>query len=209
MISLAPHADIYRGLLGGALIGASSSMLLMMMGKISGMSGIVAQALRSKDTNGDAWHSFVDKSITSLCYIAGLLAAGYAMRNKRPEVFGDGGSMEPYSLNMLGIATAAILVGFGTRMGNGCTVPPFTPSGVNLTPVSPLYIACLTNLSPSLPFIRYQRARCVWPPEEVETLSGCGDDIYGHWYGLYVHHACLWSHYMAIKYPTCLIPSRD
>ncbi len=121
MISLARHADVYNGLLGGALIGASSSMLLLMTGKISGMSGIVAQALRSKDTNGDAWHSFVDKSITSLCYIAGLLVAGYAMRNKRPEVFGDGGSMEPYNLNMLGIATAAFLVGFGTRLGNGCT----------------------------------------------------------------------------------------
>ena len=43
------------------------------------------------------------------------------MRDKRPEVFGGGGSKDPYNLNMLGIVAAATLVGLGTRMGNGCT----------------------------------------------------------------------------------------
>jgi len=121
MISIAAHTDIYRGLLGGALIGASSSLFLSLSGRISGMSGILAHAIRSKDDNGDSWHSFVDKSITSFCYIAGLLLSGFVMRDKRPEVFGDGGSQDPYSLNILGLAVAATLVGLGTRLGNGCT----------------------------------------------------------------------------------------
>ena len=48
MISIAAHTDIYHGLVGGALIGASSSLFMLMMGRISGMSGIVANALRAK-----------------------------------------------------------------------------------------------------------------------------------------------------------------
>jgi len=85
------------------------------------MSGIVAGALRSKDIDDDAWYSFVDRSSTNFYYVVGLLLSGYVMRDKRPEVFGDGGSKDPYNLNMLGIVTAATLVGLGTRMGNGCT----------------------------------------------------------------------------------------
>ena len=44
-------------------------------------------------------------------------------------------------------------------VSDASTFPPFTPSGVDLTPSSPVYIACLTNLSPSLPSIRYPTLR--------------------------------------------------
>ena len=92
-------------LLGGVLIGAAAAALLLVNGRILGVSGIIGGLLapRSGDTSWRLW------------FIAGLLVP--------PLVLGLSGATDaPKFLGSLGIiALAGLLVGFGSRMGSGCT----------------------------------------------------------------------------------------
>lgn len=94
-------------LIGGAIIGIAASLMLVLNGRVTGISGIVAGVLRP--IKGDTlWRSL---------FLLGLLIGGFILKMVRPESF------ESLSLNM-GIADYAIagfLVGFGTLLGNGCT----------------------------------------------------------------------------------------
>ena len=51
-----------------------------------------------------------------ICFLAGLLAGGLLLRSLLPGAF-DFGIIRPFSL----LALAGLLVGFGTRLGSGCT----------------------------------------------------------------------------------------
>ncbi len=93
-------------LLGGALIGMAACGLLLFNGRIAGISGIVAGVLPPRGRDA-AW---------SLAFVAGLLSGGFLLRVFSPEAFGDG---SPRSLPVL--VVAGLLVGLGTRIGNGCT----------------------------------------------------------------------------------------
>jgi len=93
-------------LIGGALIGVSASAMLLLDGKIVGISGIFAGVLRP--ARGD--------SLWKACFLAGLLAGGLLLREFLPRAF-DFDVLR--STGALGLA--GVLVGFGTRLGNGCT----------------------------------------------------------------------------------------
>jgi uncharacterized membrane protein YedE/YeeE len=80
-------------LLGGALIGLSASLLLLLQGRIAGISGIIGGLL--PPTPGDA-----DWRVT---FVGGLVVDSMPLRT-------------------VGVtAVAGLLVGYGTRLGNGCT----------------------------------------------------------------------------------------
>lgn len=93
-------------LLGGALIGLSASLLLLLQGRIAGISGILGGLL--PPTAGDAdWR---------VAFVAGLVAAGTVATIAAPAAF------DATSLRSVGVtALAGLLVGYGTRLGNGCT----------------------------------------------------------------------------------------
>lgn len=93
-------------LIGGLLIGVSASMLLLLKGRIFGVSGILAGVLIPK-TGDTAWRAGA---------IAGLISAGIIMLYVYPSalVLPSGGSLLRY-------AAAGLLVGFGTQLGSGCT----------------------------------------------------------------------------------------
>ena len=92
--------------IGGALIATSLAVMLIATGRIAGISGVVAGVLRV--TAGDwAWRAW---------FVAGMLGAGLVFRALRPETF-DAGARVPLWL----VAASGLLVGFGTRLSNGCT----------------------------------------------------------------------------------------
>lgn len=94
-----------RALAGGALIGASTSLFLALNGRVAGISGITGGLV--VPVRGDvAWRAM---------FVAGLLVGGVLVALLAPRAFGP--STVPLSL----VALAGVLVGVGTRLGNGCT----------------------------------------------------------------------------------------
>lgn len=93
-------------LAGGALIGLSAALLLVLNGRVAGISGMLG-GLVAPDRGETAWR---------LAFLAGLLAAPLAyalMGGTLPDV-------EPDASTALLVA-GGLLVGFGTRLGSGCT----------------------------------------------------------------------------------------
>lgn len=93
-------------LIGGILVGLSSTTMLGGLGRITGISGIVG-GLFERPKRIDLWRYF---------FVAGLLIGGILMLQFRPDLLA-------YSLEApLGrVVIAGLLVGFGTRLGGGCT----------------------------------------------------------------------------------------
>lgn len=91
---------------GGILIGLSAIMLMASLGRIAGISGILGGALSL--TGGDrGWR---------IAFLAGLLLPGVAVLAgiaPRPDI--------AFVANGWLLALAGLLVGFGTRLGSGCT----------------------------------------------------------------------------------------
>jgi uncharacterized membrane protein YedE/YeeE len=92
--------------IGGGLIGLSAVLLMLLTGRIAGISGIFGGLLNFRDDDRD-WR---------IAFIAGLILApliagwiGHAMPT--PKL--------PASWTV--IIGAGLLVGFGTRLGSGCT----------------------------------------------------------------------------------------
>jgi uncharacterized protein len=91
-------------LLGGVLIGLASVWLLAANGRIAGVSGIL-HGLFVQPPGDRLWRA---------AFVAGLIAAGFAWH----ALFPTSTSRE---VSLVWLAVAGALVGFGTRMGGGCT----------------------------------------------------------------------------------------
>lgn len=92
--------------LGGTLIGLAAIALLYFNGRIAGMSGIVAGVLRPS-ANDALWR---------LVFVAGLLSGAALVRWLLPEAMAV-----RIDVSLLVVLAAGLLVGLGTRIGNGCT----------------------------------------------------------------------------------------
>ena len=92
-------------LIGGMSIGLSATILLAFDGRIAGISGIVNGAIRLGRRG--SWRRF---------FIIGMLAGGLFYKYFfLPE------TTLSFSFNPWSMVVGGLLVGFGTRMGNGCT----------------------------------------------------------------------------------------
>jgi uncharacterized membrane protein YedE/YeeE len=98
---------VVPALAGGALIGLSASLLLMLTGRIAGISGIVGGWLNSERRSEESWR---------LAFVIGLLLAGVLLLVFRPSSFDATSATNPYL-----VAVAGLFVGVGTSIGNGCT----------------------------------------------------------------------------------------
>ena len=94
-------------LAGGVLIGLSATLLLWLDGRVAGVSGIFNGVLFPAP--GDVtWR---------LAFLVGLVAAaGLYM------AFVPGAPVPRGAFPRVGLVVAGVLVGFGTRMGYGCTI---------------------------------------------------------------------------------------
>lgn len=92
--------------IGGALIGIACTLLLVLYGKIAGISGIV-KSVFAKANSGSRWQ---------LYFILGLLLAGVAVRVFAPSLLEAELQLSPWL-----IIVAGLLVGVGTTLANGCT----------------------------------------------------------------------------------------
>jgi uncharacterized membrane protein YedE/YeeE len=93
-------------LVGGGLIGLAAVLLLKFNGRIAGISGIVNGALTMQ--SGDR--------LWRLLFILGLVIGGYVYQvaTAQPLLTREG-----FPMGLL--IVAGLLVGFGTRLGSGCT----------------------------------------------------------------------------------------
>jgi len=93
-------------LAGGAMIGASAALFLLLNGRIAGISGILG-GLLAPPSRETGWRA---------AFVAGLVVAPLAYA-------GLGGSLPPVTVGASFplLVLAGLLVGFGARLGAGCT----------------------------------------------------------------------------------------
>jgi uncharacterized membrane protein YedE/YeeE len=92
---------LLKAFAGGLLIGSGAAVLLLLNGRVAGISGILGEVLLGAVGEG-AWR---------IAFLAGLLLPALA--------FGLGAVELPRGWYL--IVVAGLLVGFGTRVGSGCT----------------------------------------------------------------------------------------
>src|SRR5687768_11992221 len=95
----------WSALAGGAMIGAAALLFAVLAGRIAGISGIVGGMLRP--ARGDfAWRA---------AFVAGLVAVPLFLQAAR------GGFEVDIQTSDAILVVAGLLVGFGSRLGSGCT----------------------------------------------------------------------------------------
>ncbi len=94
------------GLIGGLLIGLAVALLLLLNGRISGISGIVGGLLAAKSSDA-GWR---------VAFVAGLLLGAFSY------ILATGGAIPMrIEASVPVLVVAGLLVGFGTSLGSGCT----------------------------------------------------------------------------------------
>jgi uncharacterized membrane protein YedE/YeeE len=94
---------VLRGLIGGALIGAAATLYWVVNGRVAGVSGVLTGALRGRGDRAER-----------VLFLLGLVAAGAVAALLGRGVPASGQAAAP-------LLAAGALVGFGTRLGGGCT----------------------------------------------------------------------------------------
>lgn len=92
--------------LGGMLIGLSAIIMLLFNGRIAGISGILGGLIKSNRLE-KSWR---------FIFLLGLMIGGSIFQRWQAEPF-----VIEKGLSLLTLILGGILIGLGTRMGNGCT----------------------------------------------------------------------------------------
>jgi uncharacterized protein len=94
----------WAGLIGGALIGLAAALLLLATGRLAGISGMLESVLRPQRAG----------AAMALAFLIGLPIGALAVWPKM---------LTPVEIAGAGpvLIAAGLLVGFGTRLANGCT----------------------------------------------------------------------------------------
>ncbi|WP_428029359.1 YeeE/YedE family protein [Ancylobacter sp.] len=109
MTELTPLASLS----GGAVVGLSAVLMMLLEGRIAGISGIASQLVPPyADTSAAERSAFAGR----LAFIAGLVAAPVVH-----AVATGGAVVQAVSANLVLMAIAGLLVGFGSVWGSGCT----------------------------------------------------------------------------------------
>ena len=96
----------YTAFSGGMLIGLSVAIMLFFNGRITGISGFIAEVLTPK----------VDEWLWRMVFLTGMIIGSFVFVFLFPDTFVPRTGF-PLSLLIIG----GLLVGFGTKLGSGCT----------------------------------------------------------------------------------------
>jgi uncharacterized protein len=106
-MTMFPEAQPLEGFFGGVMIGLAAAIMLLGAGRIAGVSGLAARML-GLARSGTPWPM-------AALFIAGLLLGAFLFQ-------AVAGPIEArYAPSALVVAAAGLLVGYGTRLGSGCT----------------------------------------------------------------------------------------
>ncbi|MEN9757070.1 MAG: hypothetical protein RL755_1257 [Pseudomonadota bacterium] len=95
----------YSALIGGCFIGLSAALLLFFNGRVAGISGIIVDSF-SAEIENRYWRGF---------FLIGLMFSAAIINTFFPV------TAVTYSRHILLVVVSGILVGYGVRLGNGCT----------------------------------------------------------------------------------------
>ena len=96
-----------RAALGGAMIGLAAACLFAFNGRIAGVSGVLGGLLFDRQRSDTPWRSLFVAGLVLGAAITGLVVPGLAVVTMQA--------------GWAGMIVAGLIVGFGTRMGSGCT----------------------------------------------------------------------------------------
>lgn len=99
------HFTPWSALAGGILLGLATGLFVLANGRIAGISGLLGSLLNPKASG----------RLDSLLFVAGLLLAPWLW-----QVFAALPAIEMQA-GVPGLLLAGLLVGFGARLGSGCT----------------------------------------------------------------------------------------
>ena len=107
MIPTFPNAMPVEGFIGGLLIGLAAAVMLLGLGRIAGVSGLAARATGIADSGAPR--------NVAIAFVLGLPLGAFLIA----RAMGDVQVSFPPSIWPLIIG--GLLVGYGTRLGSGCT----------------------------------------------------------------------------------------
>lgn len=101
------NAELLQALLGGILIGIAAMLLLIGSGRIAGISGIIGGIMTDGGSNERGWR---------LAFVIGMIGTGLGWL-----WFASTPPAGQIAASWPLIVVGGLLVGFGTRLGSGCT----------------------------------------------------------------------------------------
>ncbi len=107
MLAAFPHAMPVEGLIGGLMIGIAAALMLLGLGRIAGVSGLAARATGIADSGAP-------RSI-AIAFVIGLPLGAFLVS------LATGGVVTRFPPSVIPMILGGLLVGFGTRLGSGCT----------------------------------------------------------------------------------------
>ena len=107
MLYAFPHAMPVAGLIGGLMIGIAAALMLLGLGRIAGVSGLAARATGIADSGAPR--------AIAVAFVIGLPVGAFILSSI------TGGVVTRFPPSVLPLLIGGLLVGYGTRLGSGCT----------------------------------------------------------------------------------------
>jgi len=107
MIAAFPNAMPVEGFMGGLLIGLSAAIMLLGLGRIAGVSGLAARATGIADTGAPR--------NVAIAFVLGLPLGALLISQTLGAV------QVSFPASIWPLIIGGLLVGYGTRLGSGCT----------------------------------------------------------------------------------------
>ena len=107
MIQAFPNAMPIEGFIGGLLIGLAAAIMLLGLGRIAGVSGLAARATGIADTGAPR--------NVAIAFVLGLPLGAFLIARALGEV------QVSFPASIWPLIIGGLLVGYGTRLGSGCT----------------------------------------------------------------------------------------